>query len=216
MTPISIEVNIPQEVYDVADRYFGDKAESDEVRWQNFACHCIPIKSQEESKLKELAGQHPLRFMLASTLMDARGLLYHTLLHTEAGPEGQLMLYMAQKLNSQTNILAIAINSLFATGALTSNKVMKLLITPSPIFEENRYGIIRDAVELFIQGKYVLFSHLIVSQIESAIRNPVEMSDAPILKSQQVGRGYQLKTLDELLREKCISEIFTFDGALYM
>lgn len=126
------------------------------------------------------------------------------------------MLYMAQKLNSQTNILAIAINSLLATGALTSNKVMKLLITPSPTFEENRYGIIRDAVEVFIQGKHALFSHLIVSQIESAIRNPVEMSDAPILKSQQVGRGYQLKTLDELLREKCISEIFTFDGALYM
>lgn len=47
MQPFQTEFEIPQEVYEQADVYFGDKAESSDVRWRNFASYFIPIKSEE-------------------------------------------------------------------------------------------------------------------------------------------------------------------------
>ena len=52
MQPFQTEFEIPQEVYEQADVYFGDKAESSDVRWRNFASYFIPIKSKEEISIK--------------------------------------------------------------------------------------------------------------------------------------------------------------------
>lgn len=42
------------------------------------------------------------------------------------------------------------------------------------------------------------------------------MSGEPILKPQRGNKGYQLRTLDDLLREQCVEDTFTSDGALYL
>lgn len=154
--------------------------------------------------------------MMGNNLLDPKGHPMSYIGPYEDDPEVQLVLHMAQKLNIQSSFLDIAINRLLTTNTLIVEEVMTSLIIPSPLFEENRYDIIREAIELFIQGKYVLFSHLIVPQIEHAICNHVEMSGVSILKPQRGGKGYQLRTLDDLLREQCIEDVFTSDGALYL
>ena len=196
--------------------YFGDKAESSDVRWRNFASYFIPIKSKEEIALKELVKKYPFQFMIGNNLMDIKGHPMSYVGPYEDDPEGQLILHMAQKLNIQSYFLAIAINRLLTTNTLTVENVMTSLIIPSPLFEESRYDIIRKAIEFFIQGEYILFSHLIIPQIEYAICNLIEMSGVPILKPQRGNKGYQLRTLDDLLREQCVEDIFTSDGALYL
>ena len=216
MQPFQTEFEIPQEVYEQADVYFGDKAESSDVRWRNFASYFIPIKSKEEIALKELVKKYPFQFMIGNNLMDPKGHPMSYVGPYEDDPEGQLILHMAQKLNIQSYFLAIAINRLLTTNTLTVENVMTSLIIPSPLFEESRYDIIREAIEFFIQGEYILFSHLIVPQIENAICNLVEMNKVSILKPQRGNKGYQLRTLDDLLREQCIEDVFTPDGALYL
>lgn len=216
MQSFQTEFEIPQEVYEQADVYFGDKAETSDVRWRNFASYFIPIKSEEEIALKELVKKHPFQFMIGNKLMDFKGHPMSYVGPYEDDPEGQLILHMAQKLNIQSYFLAIAINRLLTTNTLTVENVMTSLIIPSPLFEESRYDIIREATEFFIQGKYILFCHLIVPQIENAICNLVEMNGISILKVQRENKGYQLRTLDDLLREQCIEDAFTPDGALYL
>ena len=216
MQPFQTEFEIPQEVYEQADVYFGDKAESSDVRWRNFASYFVPIKSKEEKELKELVKKYPFQFMIGSNLMDIKGHPMSYVGPYKDDPEGQLILQMAQTLNIQSCFLPIAINRLLTTKTLTVENVMTSLIIPSPLFEENRYDIIREATDLFIQKKYVLFCHLIVPQIEYAICNLVEMSGVSILKPQRENKGYQLRTLDDLLREQCIEDVFTPDGALYL
>ena len=216
MQSFQTEIEIPQEVYEQADVYFGDKAETSDVRWRNFASYFIPIKSEEEIALKELVKKHPFQFMIGNKLMDLKGHPMSYVGPYEDDPEGQLILHMAQKLNIQSYFLAIAINRLLTTNTLTVENVMTSLIIPSPLFEESRYDIIREATEFFIQGKYILFCHLIVPQIENAICNLVEMNGISILKVQRENKGYQLRTLDDLLREQCIEDAFTPDGALYL
>ena len=219
MQPYQTEFTIPKEIYDQADEAFGDKAESNAQRWRNFAGYFIPNKSHEEIELKEFVKKYPLKYMMGNKLMDPKG---HPLSYVgpyESDPDGQLVLHMANKLNLQDYYLRIAINKLLTSNTLTVDNVIKFLIEPSPLFEEDRYEIIREAIQFFIDGRYVLFSHLIVPQIETAIRNMVEMSGVTILKpqnKQQGSKGNQIRTLDELLREKCVEEVFGADGALYL
>lgn len=216
MQPFQTEFEISQEVYDLADEYFGDKAESSDVRWRNFASYFILTKAQEEVELRELVKKYPFQFMIGNSLMDSKGHPMSYVGPYEDDPEGQLILHMAKKINIQSYFLSIAINRLLTTNTLTVDNVMSSLIIPSPLFEESRYDIIREVIELFIQGKYILFSHLIIPQIEYAICNLIEMSGVPILKPQRGNKGYQLRTLGDLLREQCVEDTFTSDGALYL
>lgn len=216
LQPFQTEFEIPKEVYDIADAYFGDEVESSEVRWMNFVSYFIPTKAQEEMAPRKLIKKYPLQFMIGNSLMDLKG---HPMSYVGPygdDPEGQLILHLTQKLNIQSYFLSIAINRLLTTNTLTVENVMGSLIIPSPLFEESRYDIIRKAIELFIQGEYILFSHLIIPQIEYAICNLIEMSGEPVLKPQRGNIGYQLRTLDDLLREQCVEDTFTSDGALYL
>lgn len=122
----------------------------------NFVSYFIPTKAQEEMALRKLIKKYPLQFMIGNSLMDLKG---HPMSYVGPygdDPEGQLILHLTQKF-----FLSIAINRLLTTNTLTVENVMGSLIIPSPLFEESRYDIIRKAIELFIQGEYILFSHLL-------------------------------------------------------
>ncbi len=93
---------------------------------------------------------------------------------------------------------------------------MNDIIARSPIFEDNRSEVIRRSLDFFFNGEYELFCHLIVPQIENAICNLVEYGGESVLRLQKSGNGFQLKTLDELLRAKFVEEVLTEDGAYYL
>ncbi|KGN99193.1 hypothetical protein HQ36_01705 [Porphyromonas gingivicanis] len=208
------EIKIPQEFYDWVEQNIGEKVVSDKERWDNFAAFFIPSKSGEENSLKKLMERHPLRFLMGSYQMDSKGHLMSYIGPPKDNLKDSLILFMSEKLSLP--FISIAIDSLLTTKTLTTDKVMSSMIMLSPIFDKDRYDFIREAIEFFVDRKYTLFCHLIVPQIETAIRNIVQKSGYPIEKVQRDDKGYQLRTLDDLLREECIEKIFTPDGALYM
>src|SRR5690606_12004382 len=63
-------------------------------------------------------------------------------------------------------------------------------------------------------GSYINSVHLLIPQIEDAIRNLVEISGGSILKPSKNG-GFNYKTLDELLREKVVIDALGDDVTLY-
>ena len=97
MQPFQTEFESSQEVYDLADEYFGDKAESSDVRWRNFASYFILTKAQEEVELRELVKKYPFQFMIGNSLMDSKGHPMSYVGPYEDDPEGQLILHMAKK-----------------------------------------------------------------------------------------------------------------------
>lgn len=208
--------DIPKEVHDQADVMFGEKASSDEERWNNFARYFIPRKKEEEESLKESGKKHFFLNAAGTQLMDPKGRPMSKIGTLEQDFDGNLAWYIAQKLNIQQYFLAIAINRLITSGTLTTEKVMQQ-IKLSPIFEGNRYAIIEKAMNYFVEGEYIMFSHLIVPQIENAICNIVEMCGETVLRPQKDRKkGYQLKTLDDLLRQSSVVATLTDDGAYYL
>lgn len=208
-----IEFDIPKESFEQAEIMFGKKAKDDYERWKNFTLYFIPNKKEEEESLKELAKETPLRFMMGTHLLDTKGRPMSEIGNLESDFEGNLVLHIVESMKLNNHFLEMAIHNMLECEAITVDKLMDNIINPCPIFEENRYDIIREALQFFLEGKYVLFSHLIVPQIENAICAIIEKSGMSVLKPQKSGKGFQLKTLDELLRLQPVEEIFTYDGA---
>lgn len=216
MQPQKFEFEIPEEVKKQADLLFGKGAERDQARWDNFTLYFIPLKNEEEKSLKELAQKFPFRYMMGSHFLDAKGRPMAEVGSLESDFDGNLALHVVENMNLKFHFLSMAIQEMLDCEAISVDKIMNNRIILCPIFEEDRYDIIREALQCFMDEKYVLFSHLIIPQLENAICNLVEMSGMSALKISRKGKGYQLKTLDDLLRMQPVIDALTEDGAYYL
>ena len=211
------EYKIPQKVFDEADVLFGTKAPSDEVRWQNFVFQFIPNKDDAEKSLAEAAKQAPLYYMTGTNMMDFKGRPQSVIGSYEQDPEGNLVMHITEHLNFGTHFLGIAISKMREAGLMTTDRIMNDIIEPSPLFEEPSYGIIRQALDFLFNDQPVIACHLLVPQIETAIRNLVEKVGYSVIRPQKnVAKGFQLITLDDLLRKDPVEQAFSSDGALYL
>ena len=211
------EFEIPKEVFDQADELFGTKAPSDEERWSNFIFQFIPCKAEEEKSLAEAAKYSPLTYMTATNMIDFKGRPQSVIGSYDKDPEGNLVMHITQHLNISTHFLGIAIAKMREAGLMTPDRIMSDIIEPSSLYEESSYTIIRQALEFMFNDQPVLACHLLVPQIECAIRNLVENAGFSVIKPQKrVEKGFQLITQDDLLRKEPVEKAFTPDGALYL
>ena len=70
----------------------------------------------------------------------------------------------------------------------------------SPIFEEVRKSIIGWGVKEYLNGNHMTAVHLLVPQIENALRVLIETAGGPVLEPARDG-GFNYKVLNKLLRD---------------
>lgn len=211
------EYTIPQEVFDQADALFGTKAISDKERWQNFVFQFIPSKDNAEKSLAEVAKQAPLYYMTGTNLMDYKGRPMSIIGSYEQDPEGNLVMHITEHLNFDTPFLGIAIRKMRDVGLMTTDRIMSDIIEPCPLYDDFTYAVIRQALDFLFGDMPVVACHLLVPQIEAAIRNLVENEGISVIKQQKhVEKGFQLITLDELLSKEPVKQVFSPDGAMYL
>lgn len=214
--PQTIPFTIPKELFEQYDILFGKGAADDKERWKNFSLHFIPRQEDEKESLEALSKQYPLVYMMGTRLMDSKGRPMSQVGSYESDPDGRLVLHIAQKLNLTAFAINIAVQDMIAAECFTRDKVLKDIIEPSPLFDEQRYDIIGKAIDFYLKGEYSTACHLLVPQIENAICSLVELCGESVLRPQRNNDGFQLKTLDDLLRTRSVSQIFTEDGAFYL
>ena len=211
------EYTIPKEVFEQADVLFGTKAASDEERWQNFVFQFIPSRDDAEKSLAEVAKQAPLYYMTGTNLMDYKGRPMSFIGSYDQDPEGNLVMHITQHLNFGTTFLGIAIRKMREVGLMTTDRIMSDIIEPCPLYEGYSYAVIRQALDFLFGDMPVVACHLMVPQIEAAIRNLVENAGISVIKQQKhVEKGFQLITLDDLLRKEPVEQVFNSDGAMYL
>lgn len=216
MQSYEMKLTIPLEIHQHAEEMFGTGVEDDKTRFCNFAVCFIPDKSTEQVSLEEQIKKFPLTFMLPSKLMDSKGRPMSVIGPYEQDPEGHLIRHITQGMKINAYFLDLSIQKMIACGGLTIDKIMSELIEGSPIFESERDAVIRKALTFYFSEDYMLFCHLIIPQIEYAICNLVSLSGSSVLRPQRSGTGFQLKTLDELLRDESIIYVLKEDGAYYL
>lgn len=81
-------------------------------------------------------------------------------------------------------------------------------------FKESRYSIIEKGVMAYFDGEFVVAVHLLIPQVENAIRRIYEQNGGLVLKGHSY--GLQLETLDNILQSEQIKQCFTDNGAFYL
>ena len=196
------------------DEYFDDlTAGGLDSALHRIAWQFIPKRDQVERQLLDLARQHPVSFLFARTLQDHRGRPVATIGDIESDLDGHVLHHLTQCLHISAPLLRGALERASLLYGLTEDGLLSHILR-SPLFEEARSSIIRRGVAAFLAQDYLPTVHILVPQAEAAVRRLVDLSGGASLKRNRVG-GFQLKNLDELLREPAVDRCLGSDMCLY-
>ena len=78
-----------------------------------------------------------------------------------------------------------------------------------------RREILKKGLDAYFHEDYVVTLHLVIPQIEQALRTLLELGHVSVYKPQQKHGGFILRSLDDLLREPMVKEVFGADFPLY-
>lgn len=169
----------------------------------------IPDKNRSKEHLLEISKQ---AFLFPIQIYDYKGRPTALISDDENDIEDRLVLYMSKSLEFEAVFIHNVIKENFKKGHFLKESIMDFL-RKCPLFEEDRFEIIERGIEAYLDEDYITMIHLLIPQVENAIRNLVELLDESTLESKKSNNTLQLKTLDTLLREKSllnISENFVY------
>lgn len=212
LRPISSSFEIPKDKLDAFTNFIveGDPNLIFHKIIQNF----IPKRDVIKERMFELAKNAPLSYIIPTSIQDNRGRVIATIGSLEDDLDGRLINEISQSLSFR----AIFVHHIFYK--ITSEKILNVddfidFIKDSPVFAESRLEIIRRGIQAYYDNDLVVAIHLLIPQIEEAVRNLIELAGGVILKKNR-GGGYQLKTFDEILRDDIIKQVLGEDIQLYL
>lgn len=214
LQPHGVSIDIPQEAFEqLKDRLTSGRINE---QYELFCLYFIPNRQQASDQLKKLANQYPLVYMMSTQLMDNQGRPASVIGSIDNDFEGQLILHVSRDIQISSVFLHYGIKQLKDTKALSIDAIMSRLKL-SPIIDSNRHEIIRQALLAYDLENYITMCHLLIPQIENAFRILIDKSGKAVIRPQNDKNksGFTQRILDEILKDKVISDIFGEDFAFY-
>lgn len=212
LKPVSSSFEIPRDVFDS----FIDlmvKGEPNIIFYkliENF----IPEKNKIKEKIFNQAETTPFLYLIPRSIQDDKGRVIATIGSLEDDLDGNLIYELSESLLFQAIFIREVFSKIIVDKILTVNDFMDF-IKASPIFSESRYPIIKRGIQAYYDNDFVVAIHILIPQIEEAIRNLIELAGGVVLKKNRRG-GFQLKTLDEILRDDILKQVLGEDIQLYL
>jgi len=211
LKPIETSIEIPIEKI---KEYIDWLVDGDiETVLMKISINYIPKKDEVVKELKDISKNYPIQFLFTHKIIDIDGHPIATIGSIEEDLEGHVVKQISQDMSLVSFLLRETIDTMIKKFGMKAEEVIDYLYK-SPIFEEERKEIIIKGIESYLKGDFISSLHLLIPQIEAAIRNLAEKIGVPILKPSRTG-GFFYRTLDELLREKGIIQVFSEDMCLY-
>ncbi|NNM85823.1 MAG: DUF4209 domain-containing protein [Phycisphaerales bacterium] len=178
-------------------------------------CACIPRRKGTDEQVRKLAELYPVPYQLMGfTLVDEAGRAVANIGTVEEDAEGRVITQTAQNLlvlNPMLHHLFRELSSRHKVGA----EAVCGMILQSPAFAEDRHPVIRRGINACFDGDHEIAAHLLIPQIEQALRVIVTTSGGTTYKPSREPGTFQLRTLDDLLRDSSVIKVLTGDVALY-
>jgi len=211
LKPISAEFSITKKEM---NQYVEAMIEGDlERALQRVVVKYIPRRDETEKQIKDLSSKAVMTFLFTKQLQDHKGRPIATIGSLENDLDGHVISQTAQNMQISAIFLRQVMTALIDKFSLTSDHVLDY-VYESPLFEDDKKGIIARGLKAYFDNEALVAIHLLIPQIEDAIRNLVEYMGGTILKPGRNG-GLYLKTFDELLRDTRVTDALSSDVALY-
>ncbi len=207
----SYTMEVPKEKL---EKYIAKLTEGElDVALKRITAHFIPKKSEVEKQLKELASKAPVAFLIPHELQDDMGRPLAKVGSLEEDLLGHTVKQMSQNMGIESIFLEQVLEALVKKYPEFENLCLDYLFR-SPIFKDDRRPIIQRGLKEYVDGHHMEAVHLLIPQIENALRVLVETAGGSILKPAH-GGGFHLKVLDDLLREPIVTQVFGEDMVFY-
>jgi len=211
LKPISHSFEIPREEM---EKYISQMMKGDiKKALFRIAIQYIPIKKQVKEQIFDLSKKAPLTFLITQQVQDEKGRVVATIDSLEQDLEGHVVRQISQNLSFSSVFLRAVLNELVDNKGLNKSDILAFLES-TPIISKDRFEIIETGLDAYFENNYLVFIHLVIPQIEEAIRNIVEYTGGNVLKPSR-GGGYHLRTFDEILRDELVKSSLGDDFADY-
>lgn len=188
--------------------------ESEQIK--RFVSFFIPRIEYNAKQLREYSQKFPLQYLTGTQIIDDAGRPLSYVGNIDDDFDGQLIQHITQNIEFESPILRYVIAQMIGRNILSTTSIRNQF-EKSGLFDENKLNFIINCFEnYYFKCDPIAFCHLIVPQIEDTIRAIVELSGHSVIRPQRNNKGYQLKTLDDLLRDESISRVYGDDVCLYL
>jgi hypothetical protein len=210
MTTTRGTIEIPKDKMDalIEALLSGDQ---DRIFGQVFG-YFIPNREEVANQLREMAKNAPMHAMFPIALTGIKGKTSAVIGSLENDLEGRILLQISQSLEFHALFLHSVLEEGLKRGLITTGSILEFLAKSASIDPE-RFPLIKRALDAYFEADYVVFVHLIIPQIEEAVRNTVELTGMPVLKYKD--SIYNLRTLDDILNEDTFKDLLGADTQTY-
>jgi hypothetical protein len=177
------------------------------------AAHFIPKTGEVKALLQEMLTTAPLMARIGVTRIVGDHFAASAG-SVEEDPEGRLIMQLAQHIQIQNLFLNRCFEQLRGNGTLTTDAILAVM-DESPVFTADRRVLLQEGLAAYINGDHTKAIHVIIPQIEQALRHLLALMGVPTLKPGRKGL-LQLKNLNDIFREPAIKEALGDDLRLYL
>ncbi len=173
----------------------------------HLAAAFIVDKSRAEKELKLSAEATPLQSLFGQHRLDSMGRTEAVVGSIADDLDGQVVVHMTSMMSMNALFLRWGLDEAW-TRFTPSVDDLCSYVFQAPIFEEKHRPLVRRALEAYVANDYITFAHVIIPQIEQAIRRLVILAKGQHLAPGQRGEPPRLRLLHELLRDPIIEQVF--------
>lgn len=179
-----------------------------------FAVHFLPRQEELEAQLLQLSRDAPLSFLFSTAVKDDEGRTVARVGPIEGDLEGQLVRHTSQSLSLRIPWLREALRRGRSDGLVTFESVSEFVFG-SPPFQSSRQPLMAAGLDAYFRDDTLAAVHILVPQIEQAIRYLTGLLQAPTLNARRDG-GFRARVLDDLLREPALESVLGKDVVAYL
>lgn len=176
----------------------------------------LPRMEDERRKLKEKAVRSPLLDIVSTVTIDSSG---NPISRVGVGPDAdhqKLYFSMYENMRFAIPLMHLHVTTMKEKGKLTTESMMDML-KDSPLISDNHREIVRRGFEAYMKEDYLVCCHLLVPQLEAAIRRLFAYNGANIMRNKANPiEGNEYLSLDSLLESDYAIEFMGEDLANYL
>jgi len=211
MKEFSHQIEIPTVELDA--HVNGMTAGTFEDAMQRIASQYIPLRDDVEDQVINLSRKTPFQFLLSKQIASHEGRIAATVGPLEQDIDGNIVHQMSENLEFQRIFLHAVLEKAISKFKATSDLFIEYLFK-SPLFTHEQQEFLNRSITSYLEGDYLLTIHLLVPQIEKSARQLARLTGGYVLKPRRDG-GFNLRTLDEILRDSKLVQAVGEDVSLY-
>lgn len=210
LVPISTSQDISQEEIDKWLNWLITDDVEESVA--NLTCHFVPQLDEMRRQLEYLKKDYPLSQMFTSTFVDHDGRSIAEINPNDA--ESKLVRHVYQDIQFRSAFLRLGMDRLFEKCSLGPHELFARVIK-SPVWHEQRHAILRRGIEACFANEPIVAVHILVAEIENAIRVIAGGLGLALQKQNRMG-GFDVKNLSDFLADETIAAFFCADVVTYL